>query len=357
MRRGRAQARSLVRTSCCFLLRELVVAANLTPQYLKAQDEYRRAATPEDEVRWLEIMLREIPKHKSSEKLQSELKQKLSKAKQAAEVERRTGKKGHSVRIPRQGAGTAVLLGGPNAGKSSLLRAMTRATPEVAPYPYTTRAPLPGMMTWQDVFVQLIDTPPITVDLLEPYLQGLIRSADLALLLIDLGTDDGISECQDVFDRLAQTKTRLARQSHLDEDDLGLSYTRTFAVPNKIDLPDAATRLELLHELCPLDFPEFPISAEHGAGLEPLREAIYHALNVIRVYTKVPSSKEADRSRPFTLHRGGTVLDLAELIHRDFPEKLKFARVWGRHVHDATPVKGDHVLDDQDVVELHVAGA
>src|SRR5579872_1199845 len=128
-----------------------VMAANLTPQYLKAEEEYRRAATAEEELKWLEIMLREMPKHKASEKLQSDLKQKISRAKKDVETERKTAKKGHGVRIPRQGAGTAVFLGGPNAGKSQLLARLTRATPEIAPYPFTTRAPQPGMMPWQDV--------------------------------------------------------------------------------------------------------------------------------------------------------------------------------------------------------------
>jgi len=330
------------------------MAANLTPQYLKAEEEYRRAASVEDEVKWLEVMLREIPKHKASEKMQAELKQKLSKAKKEAEVERKSGKKGHGVRIPRQGAGTAILLGGPNAGKSQLLRSLTRATPEVAPYPFTTRAPQPGMMPWEDVYVQLIDTPPITADFLESYMQGLIRGADVAVLLVDLGDDGGIEQLQELLDKLHETKTRLAGKSYLDENDIGLSYTRTLLAPNKIDLPDAALRLELLHELCPLDWPEYVISAAHGTGLEALRTAIYQSLDVVRVYSKLPTHKDPDFEKPFTLRRGGTVLDMAEMVHRDFVENFKHARVWGRSVHDGTTVKGDHVLEDKDIVELHV---
>lgn len=329
------------------------MAANLTPQYLKAEEAYRRAATSEEELKWLEVMLREMPKHKASEKLQADLKQKISRAKKEAEAERKSGKKTHGVRIPRQGAGTAVLLGGPNAGKSQLLASLTRATPEIAPYPFTTRAPQPGMMPWQDVMVQLIDLPPITKDFMEPYLQGLVRSADVAVLAVDLGTDDGIEQLQDVLDRLAATKTRLAKSSSLDEDDVGISYTHTLLAANKIDLPEAAERLDLLHELCPLDFEEYAISALKGAGLDELREAIYRALDVVRVYTKLPAAKEADFERPFTLRRGATVFDLAELVHRDFVEQFKFARVWGAGVHDATVAKGDYVLHDRDIIELH----
>jgi ribosome-interacting GTPase 1 len=330
------------------------MAANLTPQYLKAEEEYRRAQTTADELRWLEVMFREMPKHKSSEKLQSDLKQKISRAKKELEAERKSPKAGHGVRIPRQGAGTAVLIGGPNSGKSRLLASLTRAQPEVAPYPFTTHHPLPGMMPWEDVMVQLIDTPPITRDFMESYLQGMIRGADVAVLLVDLGNDDGIEQLQELLDRLNQTKTRLARTSHLDETDVGLSYTQTLLVPNKIDLAEAAERLELLHELCPLAFPEFVVSAEHGQGLEALKYAIYGALGVIRVYTKLPTHKEADFDRPFTLRQGGTVHDVAELVHKDIAVSLKHARIWGQGVHDGTVVKGDHVLHDRDIVELHV---
>jgi ribosome-interacting GTPase 1 len=330
------------------------MAANLTPQYLKAEEEYRRAQSTADELRCLEIMLREMPKHKASEKLQSELKQKISRAKKDLEAERKAPKAGHGVRIPRQGAGTAVLIGGPNSGKSQLLATLTRAKPEIAPYPFTTRQPLPGMMPWEDVMVQLIDTPPITRDFMEPYLQGVIRAADVALLLVDMGSDDGIEQLQEVVDRLSETKTRLARTSHLDENDIGLSYTRTFLLPNKIDLPEAADRLQLLHELCPFDFPEQVISAAHGQGLEELKDSIYDSLGVIRVYTKLPTHKEADFDRPFTIREGGTVHDVAELVHKELASQLKHARVWGQGVHDATVVKGDHVLRDKDIVELHV---
>jgi ribosome-interacting GTPase 1 len=327
--------------------------ANLTPQYHKAEEAYRRAQTPEEELRCLQDMLREIPKHKGTDRLQAELKQKISKLKKELETQKATGKRSHGIRIPRQGAGRVVIIGGPNGGKSQLLAALTRATPEIAPYPFTTREPQVGMMPWEDIMMQLIDTPPITSDVLEPYHQGLIRSADLVLLVVDLGSDDGIEHLQAVLERLNQTKTRLGRTSYLDENDLGLSFTRTIAVLNKIDEADAATREELLRESGELDFPECRISAVHGTGLEELKEAIYTALNVVRVYTKEPNRKEPDMDRPYTIGRGGTLLEVAAMIHKDFASNLKFARVWGSQVHPGTTVKGDYVLHDKDVIELH----
>lgn len=328
--------------------------ANLTPQYHKAEAEYRRATTPDEELRCLQNMLRELPKHKGTDKLQAELKQKISKARQSVEQAAKTSGKGPGTKIPRQGAGRVVLIGGPNAGKSQLLRSLTRATPEVAPYPFTTHQPVPGMMPWEDVMVQLIDTPPITADLFDPTTQGLIRGADLVLLLVDLADDDGIEQAQAVISRLNSTKTRLAATSYLDEQDIGLSFTRAFAVPNKIDAPGATDRLELFHEYCPVDLPEIVISAQSGTGMDELRAAIYRALDVVRVYTKLPTKKEPDYDKPFTIPRGGSLHDVAELIHRDMAQNLKFARVWGTQVHDGTVVKGDYILHDKDVVELHI---
>src|SRR5262245_33482076 len=329
--------------------------ANLTPQYKKAEEEYRRAQTPEEELRCLELMLREIPKHKGTDKLQAELKAKISKAKQETEHAKKSGKKGHhGPHIQRQGAGRAIIVGGPNAGKSQLLARLTRATPEVAPYPFTTREPQPGMMAWEDVQVQLIDTPPITTDFLEPSLLGLIRGSDLALLTFDAGSDNGLDDFTPVLDRLNQTKTRLASESYLDDEDVGLSFTQAFLIHNKIDLPGAEERIAMLKEFCPLDFREFRISAEHGTGLEELRSAVYQSLDVVRVYTKLPTKKEADYEKPFTLKRGGTLLDVAELVHRDIAANFKYARVWGTAVlAPGTQMKGDYIVHDKDVVEIH----
>jgi ribosome-interacting GTPase 1 len=328
--------------------------ANLTPQYHKAEEEYRRAQSPDDELRCLELMLREIPKHKGTDKLQAELKAKISKTRHEAEQAKKAGKKGHGVKIPRQGAGRAVIIGGPNAGKSQLLARLTRATPEIAPYPFTTREPQPGMMPWEDVMVQLIDTPPITADVFDPNTQGLIRGSDLAILMFDAGSDDGLDALQAALDRLGETKTRLAKESYLHDEDIGLSFTQTMLVHNKMDLPGADDRIALLKEFCPLNFQELRISAENGTGLEALRIAIYAALNVVRVYTKLPTKKEADYDKPFTLKRGGTLLDVAELVHRDMAANFKYARVWGAGVlAPGTQMKGDYVVHDKDVVEIH----
>ncbi|MGI9515963.1 MAG: GTPase [Pirellulaceae bacterium] len=327
--------------------------ANLTQQYHKAEKAYRQASSPQEELDCLQIMLKELPKHKGTDKMQAELKQKISKVKkELASPKAGSGKRG--FRLPRQGAGRAVIIGGPNSGKSQLLASFTNAKPEIAEYPFSTREPQPGMMPWEDVTVQLVDTPPITADVYDPVVMQLVRGADLVLLMLDLGSDDGGQQLRDVWEQIAATKSRLGRESGADEEDFGISYTRAFLLCNKMDLPDAADHLEFFREYIDFDLPTFEVSAQEGIGMEELRNAIYESMDVIRVYTKLPHKKQADFDAPFTMARGQTVADLAHLIHKDVAKNFKSARVWGSEVHDGTQVKGDYVIHDKDVVELNI---
>jgi ribosome-interacting GTPase 1 len=330
------------------------MAANLTPQYLEAEAEYKKAHTAEERLACLKKMYSLLPKHKASEKLQADLKTKMSNLREEVEREQKSPKKTSAVhKIPKQGAGQYVVLGAPNAGKSRLLTRLTRATPEVAPYPFTTREPHAGMMQWEDVRVQLIDTPPITADYVENYVQGMVCAAEAALLLVDLGDDDGPFAAQAVVDRLAAAKIVLAGQVPLEPEDPALHYTRTLVAANKIDLPGAVDRLAIVRDLFGDRLAVHEISAEHGTGLEELRTTLYRFLNVIRVYTKQPG-KPPDLESPFTCPAGSTLLDMAALVHRDFEEGLKSARIWGTGVYDGQTVKRDHVLHDKDIVELHL---
>ncbi|MFO0926840.1 MAG: GTPase [Gemmataceae bacterium] len=330
------------------------MAANLTPQYLEAEAEYKKAQTAEERLEWLRKMWALIPKHKASEKLQAELKTKISDTRAEVEKDRKNPKKtGVSYKVPRQGAGQVLLLGGPNAGKSRILSRLSRATPEVAPYPFTTREPAAGMMEWEDVRVQLVDTPPITADYLESYLSSMVRSADGCVLVVDLGDDDGPFGAEAVIDRLSQVKTVLVGEPPADPDDPTIEYCKTLVAANKVSADGAADRLEIVREMFAGRFPIVVLDAESGAHLEDLRNAIYRMLNVIRVYSKRPG-KPADMQAPFTCPAGSTIGQMAEQVHRDFADKLKSARIWGTGVFDGQSVTRDHVLHDKDIVELHV---
>jgi small GTP-binding protein len=330
--------------------------ANLPPQYSKAEEEYRKASTPAERLEKLREMFRLLPKHKGTEKLQSDLKQKISRARdeiEGAKAGAGAKKGGVSHRVPREGAGQIVLVGAPNAGKSALLAALTNARPEVAAYPFTTRAPQPGIMSYEDVRIQLVDVPPVSADFLESWVPGLIRSADAALLVVDLASDDVADAAEVVLARLAETHTELV--GTLPYDVEAIQHVKTLMVANKIDAEGASERLEVIREWFSPRFEVLAVSAlpGPGQGLDALRRASYDLLGVMRVYTKLPG-KPPDRTRPFTIPIGGTVLDLAREIHRDFEQSLKFARVWGTGVFEGQTVKRDHELHEFDVVELHV---
>ncbi len=329
--------------------------ANLPPQYIKAEDDFRRASTPADRLEALRELFRLLPKHKGTEKLQCDLKTKISRAREELEGAKAGGSKkaGVSYKVPGEGAGQVVLVGPANSGKSALLAALTNARPEVAPYPFTTRVPQPGMATWEDVRFQLVDLPPVTAEFLEPWMPGLVGSADAALFVVDLGDDDLIDNAEVVQARLADSHVELVRELPFDSDDETLRHVKTVIVANKVDVEGAADRLAILREWYGERFPIVGTSASTRVELDTLTALAYDTLGVVRVYTKVPG-KAADRSKPFTVPIGSTVLDLAREIHRDFEQSLKFAKVWGSGAFEGQTVRRDHELRDSDVVELHV---
>lgn len=328
--------------------------ANLPPQYSKAEEEYRKASTPAARLDLLREMFRLLPKHKGTEKLQSDLKKKISRARDEIDGAKSGGKKtGISYRIPAEGAGQVVLIGGPNVGKSSILATLTNAKPEVAPYPFTTRAPYPGMMAFEDVRVQLVDLPPISADFYEPWVGNIVRSADAAVLVADLSDDDVADALEVILTRLADSHTEFVKDLPFDVEDETIQHVKTLMVANKVDAEGAHDRLDVLREWFSSRFSILPISTKQREGLDEFRRGSYDLLGVMRVYTKLPG-KPADRTNPFTIPVGSNVLDLAREIHRDFEQTLKFARVWGTGVFEGQTVKRDHELHDADVVELHV---
>ena len=167
--------------------------ANLTPQYRAAEARFKSAHTFEERRAALEEMLATIPKHKGTEKMQADLKRRLARLRH--EEETRTSRHGHAIKVDPEGAAQVVLLGPPNCGKSSLLAALTHAEPSIADYPFTTTRPQPGMMAFEDVQIQLVDLPPVAAQHMDPWLPGLVRGADAALLLVDPTSSELRTRC------------------------------------------------------------------------------------------------------------------------------------------------------------------
>jgi ribosome-interacting GTPase 1 len=243
-----------------------------------------------------------------------------------------------------------VVAGCANTGKSSLVRALTNAAPEVSEAPFTTWEPLPGMLRVAGVPVQLVDTPPLDAPFVEPELFQLIRRADLLLLVVDLRADP--------FQQVDETLARLAEHRIVPRAPGVEPEERQAAVPvlvlaNKCDDERAERDCQVFAELLERDLPILPVSASSGRNLDRLGAEIVARLNVIRVYAK-PPGREPDLDAPFVVKAGSLLSDLGALIHKDFLKHLKFARVWGSAVHPGQMVAHDYVLQDGDVVELHV---
>ncbi|CAN5253975.1 50S ribosome-binding GTPase [soil metagenome] len=330
------------------------MAVNLPPHYHDADARFKKAKSPEDKLVALREMWVLLPKHKASEKLQVILKKKISELTDEIEQVKSGPKKAapNTFNFPKQGAGQLVFVGPPNAGKSLLLSKLTKATPTVAPYPFTTREPVPGMMDFEDVRVQLIDLPPITSDVYEPFITDLTRSADAAVLFLDLSDDDGPAATLTVIERLKSFRRLLVSELPAEEDPASYSL-KTLLIANKSDDEAADIRLEMAREALGNQFAWHIVSAERGDGLDELRKAIYERLGVIRIYTK-QQGKPADMTSPFTVPHGSTVSEFAGYVHNDFEETVKNARVWGSGAFDGQTVGRDHVVQDKDVIELHM---
>ena len=328
--------------------------ANLTPEYEKAELRYRQAAADEERVAALRDMLAAIPKHKGTEKMQADLKRRLS---QLLKAEQKSDhRKGlDPFHIPRGGAGQVVVIGPPNAGKSSLLAATTHADAKVADYPFTTTVPLPGIWHHEDVPIELVDTPPLTPEHIPPGLLGTIRGADVVGVMVEAGEaaleqvdmvlgilkSRGLSLCS-VPRNLLPPGDMARRPGLIIANKLDAARPETIgALRSLYDTPENGMRLEVL-----------AISARLRQGLERLFARLWELLAMVRVYTKEPG-KAPDLSKPFIVPLGATVAELALQIHRDLPERMKFARLWGHSRFEGQQVHKTEVLQDRDVVEIH----
>jgi len=321
--------------------------ANLTPIYYKAEENYKSATSIPDKIAALEEMLAVIPKHKGTEKIQADLKKRLSKLRDEGQKRAKTGQKDPFF-IEKQGAGQVVLYGSPNTGKSSLLAALTRAKPKIADYPFTTTIPLAGMMPYQDILIQLVDTPPITEEMVPEGLPGTLRNADVLMIVVDAGYDDCLEQLTTCYNYL--TEKRIVSE----ETGPGrrvIPVNRCLVLANKSDLPGSDDNIQIIRELMPQELEILPVNSADDQTLEALKERIFHMLGVIRIYTKAPG-KPPDLKTPFILKKGGSVLDLAENIHRDLPRLLKTAKVWGSARYDGQSVNRDYLLHDRDIVEI-----
>lgn len=359
---------------------------NVTPEYKAAKAAFQQATDPAEKVACLKEMLRVVPKHKGTDHLCAELKTRLKQVtEEAAVAKKKGGRVGPATTVRAEGAAQVSLLGPPNSGKSCLHAKLTKSHAEVAPYPRTTHLPLPGMLPHEDIHFQLVDLPPMSASYMEPWMPNAVQPASAALLVVDLTAPDCVDDVMAIRERLNEKRITLEDdwggylpQGNLpvdldlqtavpektgkgddeedeeeDLEDLFGKQLPTLIVANKKDLDWDPSEIDVLEELLGIRYPAVAVSAETGDGLDRIGPLLFHGLGVVRVYSK-PAGKPPDMSRPFTLFRGSTVLDVARQVHKDFAKSFKFARVWGSGKFDGQQVGRDHVVSDKDVVELHV---
>ncbi len=329
--------------------------ANLTPQYIEAERKFKEAKTYEEKMKALEEMMATIPKHKGTEKLQAMIKSKMAKLRSAAQARPVVARHGPSFHVEKTGAGQVAVIGPPNSGKSRLIASLTGAQPEVGDYPYTTRCPAPYMMKFENVRIQLVDTPPAAPEEVQTELAEMVKTADGVLLVLDLADQDAASVFETLISRFKEKRVDLVPENSAPPPEPGRFAKKTLFIGNKCDDPRAAENLEFLREYFGDHYAFFPVSAARLDGLEELRKRIFLLLDVIRAYSKVPG-KKPDFNDPFSLKRGTTVIDLARAVHKDFFEKFRYARIWrkGSLSLQGQMVNRDFVLEDEDVVELHI---
>jgi ribosome-interacting GTPase 1 len=326
---------------------------NLPPEYYDADERYRAAQTPAEKVVALEALISTIPKHKGTDHMRADLRKQLSKLKSAAQSKKGASTQISPFYIDREGAGQIVVVGAANAGKSALVQALTNAEPEVSEAPFSTWTPTPGMMPVENIQVQLIDTPAINREYIEPQFVDLIRRADLVWLVVNLQTYP-IDQLESALKVLKENRiVPLGKTSGERTDGQRVWEVPILVLANKCDDEECDEIYDMFLALLEEEWSVLPISALNQRNFERLKQIVFERLNVIRVYSKAPG-KEPDHSRPFVLPKGSDVQDFAAKVHQDFVKNLKTARVWGSSAFDGQMVQRDYELQDGDVVELKI---
>jgi small GTP-binding protein len=387
--------------------------ANLPPEARKKWAEVEATKNPRERLQRMEEFLSTVPKHKGTAKTCAQVKKQMAALrKEIAEKKRkRAGRSGPKIFIEKEGAAQIVLIGLTKAGKSSLLLATTNAKVEVSSAPFTTREPVPGMLSHEDIQFQIVEAPALMEGAADGKawgLQtlGLARNADGLIIMVDLsqepveqlklilnemekarilvskpkahveierkfagsglriillgnlldGTMKDVEELLRNY-RIHDAVVKIQGQATLDEVEDAIFESTTYKpaviVANKIDAQKAKANLKLLNEYVAGQLPVLPVSCETRQGFEKLGETLFRTLNIMRVYTKEPSKKEPSK-KPFILKRGTTIYELARNIHSDFKENFSFAKIWSKRlVFSPQKVGATFQLEDGDVVEMH----
>lgn len=319
--------------------------ANLPPQFYQLEREYREKKTIKEKIEVLKKMYAIMPKHKGTDKLQAEIKARISKLREELENEKKRGGKRSFIHIEKEGAGQIVLVGPPNTGKSTILSMLSNARPEIGDYPFTTKTPCVGMVPFEDIQLQMVDLPPIAEGSIPFWVVEIVRNSDLVLIVLsfDLNIEE---EFKKLTELLREKKIEVVREPS-EEGIFGMIKKKGIVFINK---KDEAEDVDLVKSN--LSLKVLSGSSFDEKDLDELKRVLFEELGIIRVYTKEPG-KPPDFKDPIILKEGATVYDAAERLHKEIARKLKYARLWGSSKFDGQRVFKNQVLKDKDIVEFH----
>jgi uncharacterized protein len=388
---------------------------NLPPEAKDKWAEVEATNDPKLKLQKYQEFLAEVPQHKGTMKLRGTVKRKMALIREDLDKKKaqRTGIRsgGPKFFIEKEGSAQIALVGMTNVGKSSLLAVVSNAKVEVSPVPFTSRDPVPSIMNYKDIQLQIVETPALVMGSSEGKMWGTqtiasARNADGLIIMVDL-SNDPVAQLKVVQGelekaRIATSKPRgkieidrkhtgaalrivlvgklldsnmrevekLLREHRINDAIVKISgevtlediedaiyettmFKPTLILANKLDVEGAEANFRVLERYVQGKVPIVAISCEQRRGLDMLGEAIFNTLGVIRIYTKEPNKRDPSE-KPFTLKRGATLQDLAKSIHREFIDNFAYARVWAKRlVFSPQKVGLTFVLDDGDIVEIH----
>ncbi|MDD1775857.1 MAG: 50S ribosome-binding GTPase [Candidatus Methanomethylicus sp.] len=380
--------------------------ANLPPQSRAAERKYIEAKTLPEKIKYLQEFISTIPEHKGNEHMRRYLRRRLALLKDELETQkkRKAGSGGGGFSVKKEGAAQIIILGMTGAGKSALLSAVTNAKTEIGTHSFTTKEPIPGMLRYEDIQFQLVDTPAIFEGVYYgsswgSQLMSIVRNADGIILLLD-GRDAG-NQYKVIIKELGLAGITIDKkirkieiekttgggiqiactgriQCRVEEVDKTLkeagvrnAIVRIWGDASQEDILEAMDQtktfkasLILLNkiDLCPKALSDFSatekrealgISATNKQNLEKISSAIFKSLGLLRVYTKEVGGEPANK--PIIMREGAKVLDVAKIIHSHLYKNFKYARVWGKSVnYKGERVGPDHELMDKDIVEVRI---
>ena len=336
------------------------------------------------QIKAIEKEIRETPYHKGTEHHIGILRARLARLKDRqieGFIKSKGGGGGGGYAVKKTGDATVVLIGPPSAGKSTLINKLTNAESKVAAYSFTTVSVIPGMLKYNDAYIQIFDVPGLIEGAKEGKGRGrevlsVARGADLLILMTDVKrqeilekltseleeagirinkekplvkvekkTSGGLiihSNISQDFDKsmigeIAQefgiknaditVKEKLTIDRLIDLFSLSRVYIPAIFVVNKIDTDsryhDSEPKAVIHHSNKTIY-----ISAEKGTDIEELKERIWEKLNLVRIYLVHPD-EEPSNNNPIIMKAGQNLKDVAEKIGSDFSEAKKMAKIWG----------------------------